>query len=267
MLIVTPKNTVDDESTISVDGFHFRLPELRLDQDEEWFEVRYGGEWHSYRLHDYAALFEVPGLYEALVYGVLGCRSPQHLARLFQLVLDDRSVRMDSLRILDVGAGNGIMGECLKKAGAKRIVGVDILDKAAEAAARDRPDVYEQYHVLDLAELGGDGGSALEEQRFDCLTTVAALGFGDIPPEAFANALDLVKVPGWIAMTIKEDFLESDEGGFSGFLRELVRGGVLQPEARSRIIHRKSIDGRELFYVALVASKIAELDVSKERHA
>ena len=40
------------------------------------------------------------------------------------------------LRVLDVGAGNGMVGEELDRMGAKHIVGVDIIPEAAEAAQR-----------------------------------------------------------------------------------------------------------------------------------
>ena len=39
------------------------------------------------------------------------------------------------------------------------------------------------------------------------MTTVAALGFGDIPPDAFAAAFNLVEDGGHVAFTIKEDFI------------------------------------------------------------
>jgi hypothetical protein len=56
-----PRSTEPRDFTIR---FPERLPSC--DQDEEWFEVLLDGEWRRYRLHDYAELFEVPGLYEAL---------------------------------------------------------------------------------------------------------------------------------------------------------------------------------------------------------
>jgi hypothetical protein len=37
------------------------------------------------------------------------------------------------------------------------------------------------------------------------MTSVAALGFGDIPPEVFESAFELVEDGGWAAFTIKED--------------------------------------------------------------
>ena len=43
------------------------------------------------------------------------------------------------------------------------------------------------------------------------MTSVAALGFGDVPPEVFTAAFDLVEDGGWVAFTIKEDFLDGGD--------------------------------------------------------
>ena len=95
------------------------------------------------------------------------------------------------LRVLDLGAGNGMMGEVLKRNGVARLVGADIIPEARDAAYRDRPTVYDDYYVADLMNLDADTLEQLREWRFDCLTCVAALGFGDIPPRAFFNAMKL----------------------------------------------------------------------------
>jgi len=43
------------------------------------------------------------------------------------------------LRILDVGAGNGMVGEKLLEYGVARLVGLDISEAAYKALERDRP--------------------------------------------------------------------------------------------------------------------------------
>ena len=85
---------------------------------------------------------------------------------------------------------------------------------------------------------------------------MATLGFGDIPPEAFATALSLIGTPGWLAFNIKEDFLyERDDSGFAKMVRALHRLDVIRIEAYRRYRHRLAVDGRPLYYVAMVASK------------
>lgn len=242
--------------------FHLRLPSdaSGLAQDEEWFEVQRDGRWERLRMHDYSELFADQGLYEALVYELLECRSPARVASLLKNSLADVGCENEPLRVLDLGAGNGIVAQELRDRGAERIVGVDILDSAREAALRDRPDVYDDYLVADLTEPSADLASRIRSHGLNCLTSVAALGFGDIPPLVFATALDMIRTPGWAAFTIKEEFLtHRDATGFSRLVRDLEAQRVIRIDVRHRLWHRLSLSGRKLFYVALVARKIADV--------
>ena len=92
--------------------------------------------------------------------------------------------------------------------GVKFIVGADIIEAAAEATERDRPGVYADYRVVDMTRLNQSDRKGFEGYEFNCLTCVAALGFGDIPTEAFANAFNLIEPDGWIAFNIKSSFLD-----------------------------------------------------------
>jgi SAM-dependent methyltransferase len=239
--------------------FAIRLPDdgRELDQDQEWFEVKLDGRRRRLRVHDYAALYAVPGLYEALVYETLGCRSPGRIVDLLATVLQDWPGAMGDLRLLDLGAGNGIVAEHLREAGARHIVGLDLLPEAAMAARRDRPGVYDDYLVADLGDLARADEQRLRKHSLNCLVTVAALGFGDVPPAAFARAYDLIADGGWLAMTIKEDFLDpSDGSGFGQLVRRMIARRCLEIHAHHRYCHRVSIGGEKLFYVALVARKL-----------
>jgi len=245
-----------------VHEFRLRLPAEAsgLTQDEEWFEVQRGDRWERLRMHDYSELFADQGLYEALVYEVLECRSPARVAALLKNTLADIGCENEPLRVLDLGAGNGIVADELRSRGAKRIVGVDILDSAREAALRDRPDVYDDYVVADLCDPRPEDLARLRLHELNCMTSVAALGFGDIPPLVFATALDLIQTPGFVAFTIKEDFLNArDATGFSRLVRDLEAKGVIRIDARHRLWHRLSLSGRKLFYVALIARKVANV--------
>ena len=90
--------------------------------------------------------------------------------------------------------------------------------------------------------------------------TVAALGFGDIPPAAFANAYNLIEPGGLVAFNIKEDFLDDGDGsGFSQLIKRAFADGSLELTAEQRYRHRLSIAGEPLHYVAMVAEKRADL--------
>ena len=248
-----------DEISTPVD--EIRIPAVHgLSQDREWCEAIVDGRPRRIRFHNYGELYEVPGLYEKLFYEYLECCSPSRVAGLLEDVLADFEANPEELRVLDVGAGNGMVGDELAARGTDRIVGIDIVPEARDAADRDRPEVYGDYLVTDLTDLPEPQEERLRRERFNCLTTVAALGFGDIPPKAFVKALDMIVTPGWMAFNIKEDFLNERDGtGFCKLIRQLCREEVIQIQAYRRYQHRLSIEGEPLYYVAVVARKLKDL--------
>lgn len=246
---------------MSTAEYEIRLPaETECDQDEEWCEVLVDGEPRRIRFHDYDEIYSIPGLYERLFYELLECDSPRAVTGLLaeELAASGRDAR--ALHVLEVGAGNGMVGEELADLGVASLVGVDIIEEAAMAARRDRPGVYDDYLVADLTALPAAAEAELRARRFDCLVTVAALGFGDIPPAAFATAFDLVAPGGLVAFNIKEDFIADGDGsGFSRLISRAIEDGTLDVRARRRYRHRLSIAGVPLHYVALVARKRSDL--------
>jgi hypothetical protein len=227
-----------------------------LGQDEEWCSVRANGSERRVRFHDYDEIYEIPGLYEQLFYDHLECCSPETVVGLLCRELARAGIDPGALNVLDVGAGNGMVGEQLAAIGASTIVGADIIPEAAAATDRDRPGVYDDYLVLDLTALGDDVRRDLESRQLNALTCVAALGFGDIPPAAFATAYDLLAPEAWLAFSIKEDFLDEDGGsGFARLIRELVDRDMIDLRAQERYRHRLSASGSPLHYVALAAAK------------
>lgn len=233
------------------------------EQDEEWCEIRVDGERRRIRFHDYAEIFALPGLYEQIFYEGLECDSPRMVADLLCEHLRDTGRDCSELTVFDVGAGNGMVGEQLESLGVPTIVGADIIEAAAQATERDRPGIYDDYLVVDLTDIPCDARDELEARRFNCLVTVAALGFGDIPPEAFAAAYNLVEPGGLIAFTIKEDFIAHDDGsGFSTLVRRALDDGTMEMGARRRYRHRLSVDGEPLHYVAMVVEKRRDLPLA-----
>ncbi|MGH3844400.1 MAG: methyltransferase, partial [Pseudonocardiaceae bacterium] len=134
------------ETATRVD-FEVLFPEVGedLDQDEEWCEILVDRERKRIRFHDYHEIYDVPGLYERLFYDKLKCESPRVIRRLLAQVLAESGTEPGGLRVLDVGAGNGMVGEELRGLRVGAVYGIDIIEEAAAAAHRDRPGVYERY--------------------------------------------------------------------------------------------------------------------------
>lgn len=241
----------------------FPRVERQLEQDSEWCEVYSDGEWQRLRLHDYADIYRQPGLYEQLFAKLLQCRSPQRVVGLLENVLADDRQNITQLNVLDIGAGNGLVGEEYRRRGVRGLIGLDIVPEAAAAAKRDRPGLYDDYLVADLTKLTAIQVERLKSAEINALSTVSALGFGDIPVRAFAAAYAFVAVGGWLAFNIKENFLSGqDSTGFSRLIRALSDTGAIQLEAYRRYTHRLSVAGKPLKYVAMVARKKTEVSAA-----
>lgn len=231
-----------------------------LEQDEVSFFLIEGDHKRRVRFHDYDQIYARPGLYEQLFYERLKCTSPQKVGEILKESLDENGRNFTELRVLDLGAGNGMVGDVLKSYGVARIVGADIIPEAKEACLRDRPFVYDEYYVADFTNLSPELEDEIDDWSINCLTSVAALGFGDIPPRAFLQAVNFVRDGGWVAFNIKETFLDnSDQSGFSRLIRELIFSEYLNVHHLQRYQHRLSMEGVPLFYFALVAEKKAPI--------
>ena len=232
------------------------VPPGTLDQDEAYFFLDEGDGPQKFRFHDYDEIYKRPNLYEQIFYRRLKCCSPSFVAQQLFDAMKQVDQEVHSLRVLDFGAGNGIMAEQLAHLGVARIVGVDILEEAKVAALRDRPGIYDDYFVTDLADSRNPTLLELREWNFNCLTCVAALGFGDIPLNAMRHSLELIQPGGWVAFNIKDTFLgDTDQTGFSTYIRDLIFTSGLDLYSLIRYRHRLSIDGEPLYYFAIVARK------------
>ena len=244
--------------------FRVAFPKLEahLAQDNEWCVVRVDEKWREIRFHDYASVYAIPGLYEYIFRDLLKCASPTVVRDLLEAEIQSSCPDAHSLRVLDLGAGNGLMAEELSEMETELVVGVDIIPEAARAADRDRPGSYEKYFVLDMTCIPEGKHRELSNYRFNCITCVAALGFGDIPALAFAEAYNLIAQGGWVAFNIKEQFLENgDRSGFARLIEHMDSEGVLSIRRRHRYPHRLGVSGEPIYYVALVGRKVRDVEL------
>lgn len=273
-------------------------------QDDEWCELVEGEQVTRVRFHDYAHVYSIPGLYNQLFGGPdseTRCVSPHIMAELLReqlpIVLHDKNnlgqngedgSSRPRLRVLDLGAGNGMMGEeirslvraysegggtLLAERNSTRLVGFDILPEAKAAAERERPGVYDAYVAADITEYatapsGDPAEAAVFAQGFNVLTSISSLAFGDGSVRVFKAAVSLVDEGGLLVFNLKEDFFDpidenkttdgvGDGNGFSSLIRNAVENGVLSIVVKRRYCHRYSVTGEPLYYIAVVAVKHA----------
>src|SRR5687767_9797080 len=161
-------------------------------QAEEAFTVTFeDGRRERLRLHDYDRVYAVPGLYEEVVQRRLQCASPAKIADVLVRVAELQGRPACLLRVLDLGAGNGLVGEELAARGVEVLVGTDSARTARDATERDRPGLYASYLVGDVGDLP-QLDALVGELGLDCIVCAGALGFEHIAAHSFARLWDLL---------------------------------------------------------------------------
>lgn len=232
-----------------------------LSQDKEFCTVTMDGVSKVVRFHDYHEVYAIPGLYERIFYQELECCSPKAVCSLLQEELDKEGILPSELKVFEIGAGNGMVAEELKIMGVSQIVGSDIIMEAKIAAFRDRPNVYTEYFTIDLTEIPADVEEQITKFPYNAMVSVAALGFDDIPPQAYAKGFNFVKNGGWIAFNIKNDFIneKADAIGFKRMLQRMQQEGIFEVCAKKEYRHRLSITQDPLPYYAIVGRKRGDI--------
>jgi len=243
-----------------MNDFEIELPtsDTKFDQDEEYFILK-GSKEEKIQFHDYERIFQTPGLYEAIFHQRLKCQSPRVIKELLCDNVQESESNFEDLKILDYGAGNGLVAEALNQANPELIVGVDILESAKMAALRDRSNVYEDYYVEDLSQPGDEAIQELESYNFNTIVSVAALGFDHIPPESFVNAFNLIETSGWFAINLRDRFLTNgDESGFKEKL-DWMADEHIELLNEKTYMHRLSVTGNPINYTAIVGRKLNDI--------
>ena len=239
------------------------IPEINseLDQDEEFFILKDGRD-RKILFHDYRSIYKIPGLYEEVFHNQLECKSPGVIANLLFENVNQAGEDFGNLNILDFGAGNGLVGKALSKFHPNSIVGVDIIQEAKEAALRDRKGIYKDYKICDFARMGVSEVEAFSKFKFNAFVSVAALGFGHIPPKGFTNAFNLVEAGGWVAINLRDRFLtDKDESGF-GDMIHFLKDRYIDIREEKTYRHRLSVSGEPIHYTAIVGKKLGDMEGS-----
>ena len=201
-------------------------------------------------LHDYAALYQVPGLYEATYLVRLGGRAPHLLIKTLAEVVPRRERAV--LQVLDVGAGTGVVGEQLTAVGFRRIAGTDVEPASEWAVLRDRAELYQDLRTIDLTGLSEDDLRWLRTVAPQVVTVAGAVGFGHLQVDAFAALTRMLPVGGLLALTVAHGFEHDPELADHA---TLLLGPAYRLRTRRDGLHRQTAEGARLDVVALILER------------
>ena len=221
-------------------------------QGEEQFLLHRDGATESVVLHDYATVYSVPGLYEEVVQNQLRCASPATVADAAMEAATSLGLEPAQLRVFDLGAGNGVVGEELRARGATVVVGADGIDEARDAAHRDRPGLYDHYLVGERLD-GAEVTRLVSEERLNALVAAGAVGEGHVPVDALDELWSTFPSGSVLALTLKDG--NPDDHDVSDVEAMVAARTDTTVVVHRRFRHRLSMAGDELYYVVLAATK------------
>lgn len=102
----------------------------------------------------------------------------------------EKYVPKDS-KILDAGAGTGLVGQCLKEQGYKDLVAIDLSEAMLEQARKKK--VYRELHQMVLGE-----ALDLPDAEFDAVVCVGVFTFGHAPASSLDELVRATKPKGYI---------------------------------------------------------------------
>jgi SAM-dependent methyltransferase len=143
-------------------------------------------------------------------------------------------------KILDAGAGTGMVGELLARQGYKDIVAVDISKGMLEEAKKK--NVYREFRQMVLGE-----HLDFPDDTFDAVISVGVLTYGHAPASSFDELVRITRPGGCIVFSLIPDVYEN--GGFKEKQESLVKDGkwklvevtdkfVPMPKGEPDVFHR-----------------------------
>ena len=134
-----------------------------------------------------------------------------------------RYVTDKDAKVLDAGAGTGMVGEELARLGFQRVTALDL--SPGMLAVANRKSVYEE---LVVGELGKP--LPFETGRFAGTTCIGTLTFGHAPPESLDELVRVTVAGGTVVFSMRTDYYT--EGGFD------VKQAALEAEGKWRLLER-----------------------------
>jgi SAM-dependent methyltransferase len=101
-------------------------------------------------------------------------------------------------RILDAGAGTGLVGELLAKEGYKNLVAMDISEGMLEEAVKK--GVYQEFHQMVMGET-----LDYANDSFDAVVSVGVMTVGHAPASSLDELIRITKPGGYIVYSLRPD--------------------------------------------------------------
>lgn len=131
-------------------------------------------------------------------------------------------------KILDVGAGTGLVGECLLRTGYRDLHAMDLSPGMLEVARQK--NIYEKLWRMTLGER-----LAFAADAFDAVIGVGVFTTGHAPVRAFDELVRITKGGGHIVFSLKTDLYARE--GFGQYLAHLETAGRWRLVERSAPYH------------------------------
>lgn len=106
-------------------------------------------------------------------------------------------------RILDAGAGTGLMGEVLGKLGYSNLVAMDISQGMLEEARKK--GVYRELYQMVMGE-----PLDFSTDSFDAVVSVGVLSIAHAPASSFDELVRITRTGGYIVFTLRPDVYENN---------------------------------------------------------
>lgn len=133
--------------------------------------------------------------YDAELERDYGWRGPRLTAELFAKYVPRGA------RILDAGAGTGLMGEVLTRLGYSDLVAMDLSQEMLEEA--EKKNVYREFHQMVMGET-----LDFATDSFDAVVSTGVLTTGHAPPGSFDELVRITSPGGHIIFTLRTDVYE-----------------------------------------------------------
>ena len=122
-------------------------------------------------------------------------------------------------RILDAGAGTGLVGKFLSENGYSQLVAMDLSRGMLEEARKK--NVYQEFHQMVMGEPLG-----FSPDYFDAVVSVGVLTVGHAPASSLDELIRITRPGGYVVFSLRPDVYET--GGFKEMQAELERAGKWQ---------------------------------------